>query len=442
MSERLICGYHCTAKPVSFGRGQSAVHTAAYNARTQLEHEREDKLTKDYSKHEGELLFSGIFAPKDAPAWAHDRNELWNRAEAAERQKVNGQPARNMIVAFPHELNQQQREWMVTDFAREQFARKGMVADVAMHGPDAHGDQRNFHAHILLTMRRIDGQEFARTKERDWNSKGQLAAWREQWAEKGAQALERAGYPLEAERWRHGHETLETQRTAAVARGDTAFAESLAREPTGHKGPKLSAMDRRGETSDRLDELREVLDRNDIRVEIGGIDREIAELERQLTAEREAEEKKRQQTAPGVGLEWTDRAGMAPQQRSALDWAKDRAPPAAQDVAAFLNKVAQYKRQPQTRTEDRDRQNPGGKTPDELARAKQEGNTLDPRAAEEQAGREKRSRAGEAVAAFLADPEERKRQQRERLAEQEKKKREEKDRPPAERSQGRERERD
>ena len=44
-------GYHFRAKPVSFGKGQSAVHTAAYNARTQLEHEREGRLTADYSKH-------------------------------------------------------------------------------------------------------------------------------------------------------------------------------------------------------------------------------------------------------------------------------------------------------------------------------------------------------------------------------------------------------
>ena len=36
MTRGVTCGYHCTAKPVSFGKGQSAVHTAAYNAREQL----------------------------------------------------------------------------------------------------------------------------------------------------------------------------------------------------------------------------------------------------------------------------------------------------------------------------------------------------------------------------------------------------------------------
>ena len=292
MGQRLTCGYHCTAKPVSFGRGQSAVHTAAYNARTQLEHERENRLTRDYTKHDGEVLFSGIFAPANAPAWTQDREALWNRAEAAERQKVNGQPARNVIVAFPHELDQQQREWLVKDFAREQFARRGMIADVAMHGPDARGDQRNTHAHILLTMRQLDGDSFAKTKCREWNSKEQLDAWRASWAEKGAKALERAGHRVAAGRWRHGHETLAKQRAAAIERGDTAFAESLDREATIHKGAKLTGMERRGEGSDRMDELRGIIDRNEIRSDIKEIERELKALE-----QAQAEQQKRDEQA-------------------------------------------------------------------------------------------------------------------------------------------------
>ncbi len=63
------CGYHFTAKAVSVGKGQSAVHTAAYNERTQLEHEREGRQTADYRPH-GATLFSGISAPKGAPDWA------------------------------------------------------------------------------------------------------------------------------------------------------------------------------------------------------------------------------------------------------------------------------------------------------------------------------------------------------------------------------------
>ncbi len=290
MTRGVTCGYHCTAKPVTFGKGQSAVHTAAYNAREQLHQEREDRMTRDYSRHDGAVLFKGIFAPEGAPEWTQDREELWNRAEAAERQKANGQPARNMIVGLPHELNQQQREWMLKDFAREAFARMGMIADVAMHAPDAKGDQRNYHAHILLTMRNLDGDEFAKTKKqcRHWNSKEQLTEWREQWAERGAKALHRAGYPVEAERWRQGHKTLAEQRAAALERGDKEFAESLGnRERTMHKGAKTTAVERRlGASNERLERVKGVIERNDIRVEMTALDREAAGLERQAALAR------------------------------------------------------------------------------------------------------------------------------------------------------------
>lgn len=274
------CGYHFSAKPVSFGKGQSAAAKAAYNARTQLDNERDGGKTKDYANH-SEVLFEGIFAPEGAPEWVRDRNQLWNRAEAAERQK-NGQPARNIDCAFPHQLDQQQREWMLKDFCREQFARKGMVADAVIHAPDEKGDQRNFHAHILLTMRKIDGDEFAKTKCREWNSKSELNQWKEQWAEKGAKALHRAGYPVEAERWRQGHKTLSAQRDAALARGDNAFAEHLHdREPTRHMGPNVTAMKRRGKEADRWQELQTLIERNGIRLEMRALESQMAALEKE-----------------------------------------------------------------------------------------------------------------------------------------------------------------
>ena len=185
-------------------------------------------MTQDYSRHDGRIVFKGIFAPEGAPEWTQDRKNCGTMPRRRNGKKERATGAQ-MNVGLPHELNQQQREWLVKDFAREAFARKG-YADVAMHAPDAKGDERNYHAHILLTMRNLDGDDFAKTKKqcRHWNSKEQLAEWREQWAERGAKALHRAGYPVEAERWRQGHKTLAEQREAALERGETEFAESLA----------------------------------------------------------------------------------------------------------------------------------------------------------------------------------------------------------------------
>ena len=294
------CGYHFTAKPIKFGAGQSAVNTAAYNSRSKLDDERQDCETKDYSK-KGATEFSGIFAPKDAPDWTQDRSELWNRAEAAERQK-NGQPARNVILSFPHEIDEQGRKWLVKDFAREQFARQGMIADVNLHPPDKGGDQRNYHAHILLTMRKLDGDDFAKTKCRDWNSKEQLHEWRAQWANKCGNALKKAGYEVEAERWRHGYETLPKQREAALERGDKEFVERLGEIPTRHKGQKTTAQERQSGASLGADD------------EPKTNNNEIPKDEER----RKRATNKEQEKAHGLAADLYDSGGMESQQRDAL----------------------------------------------------------------------------------------------------------------------------
>jgi hypothetical protein len=274
------CGYHLTAKAVSFGKGQSAVHRAAYNARCQLRDERNQKETNDYSRASA-LLFSGIFAPKDAPEWAKDREQLWNRAEAAERQ-WNGQPARNLDMAFPDKLNQQQREWLIKDFVREQFVRKGMVADVNIHAPHPGGDERNYHAHVMLTMREIDGEGFAKTKNRDWNRKETLETWRERWAEMGGRALERAGYQIEADRWRNGHRTLSEQREAALKMGDREYAEAINREATQHRGPNIGAMERKGIETERGNIHRDTEERG---AQLGVMKSQLEDLDREIEEE-------------------------------------------------------------------------------------------------------------------------------------------------------------
>src|ERR1700730_7065607 len=109
--------FHLTVKSVSRGKGQSAVAKAAYNAREKLIEERTGEV-KDYRNAGEEVLFSGIFAPKDAPEWAQDRAQLWNAAELAEEKRKDAQLAIEIEVALPHELTDEQREWLVKDFVR------------------------------------------------------------------------------------------------------------------------------------------------------------------------------------------------------------------------------------------------------------------------------------------------------------------------------------
>ncbi len=239
--------YHLSARIVSRAKGQSAVHKAAYNARTQLRDEREGRTSRDYSA-EGGLLFSGIFAPKGAPDWVQDREQLWNRVEAAEKRK-DAFVAREIEIALPHELTEQQREWLVKDFVREQFVRRGMVADVAIHAPDLEGDERNYHAHILLTTRQLDGEDFAKTKTREWDTKATLYEWRQSWERTTNRYLERFGHEEHID-----HRTLEAQ--------------GIDREATIHLGPHVQAMEARGLFTERGEQLRGVEARNYERAEL------------------------------------------------------------------------------------------------------------------------------------------------------------------------------
>ena len=127
----------------------------------------------------------------------HDRSQLWNAVEAVERRK-DAQLAREIQLSLPHELTAEQRKELVVGFVQEQFVDHGMIAGIALHAPSAKGDQRNHHAHVMLTMRELTGEGFG-NKERDWNSPDLLEQWREQWALHQNRALERHGYPC-----RHG----------------------------------------------------------------------------------------------------------------------------------------------------------------------------------------------------------------------------------------------
>lgn len=284
-----MAAYHCNVKIVSRGKGQSAIAKAAYNARARIRDEQTGEL-KDYSRGGDAVMFAGIFAPTNAPQWAHDRAKLWNQVEAMEHRK-DAQLARSLVFALPHELTDDQRRQLATDFARENFARKGMVADVVIHAPDEDGDQRNYHAHVLLTTREIGPNGFG-AKNRDWNRRDLVNEWKDDIAEKGARMLDRAGYEVEAQRFRWGHLTNEQQRERAIERGDLEFAEAKSREPTTHDGPNIREIERRGEISYvqvyRGERDREVTGRTAIDEEIPGslaaLRAQRSALERQISA--------------------------------------------------------------------------------------------------------------------------------------------------------------
>lgn len=223
---------------------------AAYRSGERLTDERQ-KLTHDYTRRD-DVTHSEIITPDDAPAWAKDREQLWNRVEAAEKRK-DARTAKETLVALPRELTPDQHREALREFVREQFTSRGLVADVAIHVPKARDGGEQPHAHILTTTRPLDGDGFAKGKDRTLDSPQGIEALREAWGAACNRALERAGC-LE----RVDHRSLEVQareaegiardrsrpieeREAAAARG---FA--LTREPEPKIGPTAMQMERTG----------------------------------------------------------------------------------------------------------------------------------------------------------------------------------------------------
>ena len=249
--------YHLRATMISRSQGRSATAAIAYRVAERIE-DRRTGLTFDYAARGG-VDHTEILAPDHAPDWVRDRSELWNRVEESETRK-NSQVAREVRVALPDELTHAQRLELVREFVRSQFVDRGMVADIALHAPGRAGDERNHHAHILLTTREIaaegsvPGGGFT-TKNRDWNKVEVLEGWREAWARDSNAALERAGIEDRVD-----HRTLVAQRDealelarAARERGDegaelaqTVRAVSLDRPPLPQLSPGAWQMKERG----------------------------------------------------------------------------------------------------------------------------------------------------------------------------------------------------
>ena len=220
--------YHFSVKNISRADGRSAVAAAAYRSGEKLIDERQGK-EQDYTKKTGVEL-KKIYAPEHTNPELLDRNQLWNKVEKIESRK-NSQLAREFEIAFPQELNQEQRQKMLDELCQKIVERHGVVVDAAIHTPHtaSGSDERNYHAHILLTTRSINERGELGNKTREFNDHGkqQVEHWREQFAELCNHHLEQVG-SLE----RVDHRSYKAQ--------------GLGLEATQHEGSKVTQLRRQG----------------------------------------------------------------------------------------------------------------------------------------------------------------------------------------------------
>ena len=270
--------YHMSVKTVSRSSGRSATGAAAYRSATKIVDQRLG-LIHDYTRKNG-VEFSQIVLPFGAPESFMERSVLWNAAEASEMRK-NSVVAREFEVALPSELSPDQRVELVRNLAKSIADYHLCAVDFAIHKPGKEGDQRNHHAHVLCTTRRIFVQGFGeKTRELDDRKTGEVAAWRKKWEDLENRALERAGIK---------------ERVSCLSLED----QGIEREPGVHHGPAITGILRRGEASHvlqrvdedaskRLEEARKrgLGDSRALEMEIGRLSGQIEGLYRE---EREEE---------------------------------------------------------------------------------------------------------------------------------------------------------
>ena len=335
--------YHLEGKVVSRGTGRSAVAASAYLSCTNILNDY-DGVRHDYTRKKG-LVWREVFLPEFAPPEWKDRGILWNAVEEAEKTK-DSRLAREFVPALPVELTPAQWQELLTDFIQDSFVAEGMCADVAIHDP--HPPGHNPHAHILLTVRPLDGQgrwQYKTEKEylcvRDREEKGFTAAefkaaqadgWEKQYPFKVGRKkvymppseAEKHGYeraskhpkstkygrqnPI-AERWnseeqlvewrkawadvtnryleRYGHEERIDHRSHAD-RG-------LTEQPTIHEGVAARALEKKGIVSDRCEINRQIKADNALLRELRAAVKKMAQAVKDtLPAISEAMEKLRE----------------------------------------------------------------------------------------------------------------------------------------------------
>ena len=173
--------------------GQSSVASASYRAGEMLVDERTG-VVHDYQK-KGGIIEKMILLPDNAPRSFQDRGKLWNEVEKVEKRK-DAQVYREFELALPSEMTDEQRSALVKAWVEKNLVSRGMVADVCIHrSRDKKTKKRgkNYHAHILCTLRKIDDSGKFGKKEREWNERELICSLRKDWAETLTKSMNELG---------------------------------------------------------------------------------------------------------------------------------------------------------------------------------------------------------------------------------------------------------
>lgn len=126
---------------------RGVVASAAYRAGERLAEQSTDHIF-DYTNKRG-IHAAYLMLPEDAPAWASDRQKLWNEADQVPGRK-DARIATEIEFSLPNELSWAQRRELVDNLFRPLVERHHIAVDIALH---TGADPRNVHCHAIRPNR-------------------------------------------------------------------------------------------------------------------------------------------------------------------------------------------------------------------------------------------------------------------------------------------------
>ena len=237
--------YHFHLNQLSRGKGQSAIASAAYRAGEKLECTYYGEVS-DYTR-KGGVVLAEIHLPKQAPERLKDRETLWNGSKEIRKHSFD--------IALMNEFSMEENIELARRVVEEQLVARGMIADLAIHGPKKAKDKiPNPHMHIMVPIRPLkedgtwgqkqkkvpvltpDGQPVLNQKGQpvfravhttDWSRKETLEELRSAWARMCNELYEEKGL---------------TERVDARSYEERG----IDKIPMVHEGPNVQAMEARG----------------------------------------------------------------------------------------------------------------------------------------------------------------------------------------------------
>lgn len=233
--------YHCTTKPISRSTGRSATASSAYRSAQKII-DKKTGVIHDYTKKQG-VIYTEIISPKNINIDEVSREDLWNMAEQSEKRK-DARVAREFVIALPHEISQKRQIEVAKAFSQYLSYRYEVVADLAIHEPSKEGDDKNVHAHIMITTRKIAVDkksravslteksilELSNSKRKTLGlntTQDDIKEIRKKWADIANSALKKEGFKV-----RIDHRSYENQEKEQI--------------PTKHEGVTVTELRRKG----------------------------------------------------------------------------------------------------------------------------------------------------------------------------------------------------